>query len=282
MSKIFKPTYLYVKTHNITGLKYFGKTVVKDPFKYLGSGTRWRNHLEKHGNDISTEIIGLFYDEDECKKVALQFSIDNNIVESPNWANLKLEILDGGWDHITKEHNKRGIETFKSRPQEEQDAVNKKKSQPGRLNGMYGIDRSGKNNPRYGVTLSEEQKQKSREKMKGKVNGVLPTGEIIHVKCDDIRFTTGELKHIGVGKTLGKLITGETICVECDDPRFKTGELIHPNVGKKRTDSEKQHLSKIVSTLKWYNNGKETIRRTESPGQDWVRGRLPKIKYFSE
>jgi hypothetical protein len=26
MSKQFKPTYLYIKTHNITGLKYFGKT----------------------------------------------------------------------------------------------------------------------------------------------------------------------------------------------------------------------------------------------------------------
>lgn len=29
----FLPTYLYIKTHNQTGLKYFGKTT-KDPFKY--------------------------------------------------------------------------------------------------------------------------------------------------------------------------------------------------------------------------------------------------------
>ena len=26
--KQFKPTYLYVKTHNVTGLKYFGKTTL--------------------------------------------------------------------------------------------------------------------------------------------------------------------------------------------------------------------------------------------------------------
>ena len=28
---MFKPTYLYVKTHNKTGLKYFGKTTTPDP-----------------------------------------------------------------------------------------------------------------------------------------------------------------------------------------------------------------------------------------------------------
>jgi 5-methylcytosine-specific restriction endonuclease McrA len=40
--------YLYVKTHNKTGLKYLGKTE-QDPFVYLGSGKRWLNHLNKHG-----------------------------------------------------------------------------------------------------------------------------------------------------------------------------------------------------------------------------------------
>lgn len=97
---MFKPTYLYVKTHNVTGLKYFGKTVRKNPQKYLGSGCRWKNHLKVHGNDISTEIIGYFTDEGECKRVALKFSKDNDIVNSKEWANLKEETLDGGWDHI--------------------------------------------------------------------------------------------------------------------------------------------------------------------------------------
>lgn len=83
----FRPTYLYVKTHNITGLKYFGKTV-SNPFVYKGSGKVWRRHIEKHGNDVYTEVIGFFENEDECKKIALEFSVKNNIVDSSEWANL--------------------------------------------------------------------------------------------------------------------------------------------------------------------------------------------------
>ncbi len=55
--------YLYKKTHNITGLQYLGKTT-KDPYKYKGSGTRWLNHLNIHGFDITTEILK------ECKSKA--------------------------------------------------------------------------------------------------------------------------------------------------------------------------------------------------------------------
>jgi hypothetical protein len=39
--------YLYVKTHNITGLKYLGYTSRKNPHKYTGSGTRWLNQYAK-------------------------------------------------------------------------------------------------------------------------------------------------------------------------------------------------------------------------------------------
>jgi hypothetical protein len=88
--------YLYVKTHNITGLKYFGKTTRKDPHKYKGSGIYWKNHLKKHGNDFSTDIVGIFNNEVDCKNFALEFSDKNNIVDSEQWANLKEENgLDG-------------------------------------------------------------------------------------------------------------------------------------------------------------------------------------------
>jgi hypothetical protein len=39
--------YLYVKTHNNTGMKYLGKTTKPDPHKYPGSGKRWTRHLKK-------------------------------------------------------------------------------------------------------------------------------------------------------------------------------------------------------------------------------------------
>ena len=91
-----KPIYLYIKTHNKTGLKYFGKTIRKDPYLYLGSGKVWRRHLRKYGNDITTEILNVYEDKEKCLKDAIKFSIENNIVESKEWANLKIETLDGG------------------------------------------------------------------------------------------------------------------------------------------------------------------------------------------
>jgi hypothetical protein len=94
--KQFKPTYLYVKTHNQTGLKYFGKTS-KNPHTYKGSGKYWVRHLNVYGRDISTEIIGYFEDAVECSAAAIEFSVKNNIVSSNDWANLINENgLDGG------------------------------------------------------------------------------------------------------------------------------------------------------------------------------------------
>lgn len=92
---------LYVKTHNTTGLKYFGKTTRKDPGKYYGSGKYWLRHLRKHGKDISTEIIGIYSDPQLCEEAALAFSRENDIVNSPDWANL---IEENGMDGAPKGH----------------------------------------------------------------------------------------------------------------------------------------------------------------------------------
>lgn len=98
--------HLYVKTHNVTGLKYFGKTTSKDPYEYKGSGKYWVRHIKKYGYDVTSEIIGSYTDLEECKQIALQFSIDNDIVNSKDWANLKLECLDGGWDYVNENYSK--------------------------------------------------------------------------------------------------------------------------------------------------------------------------------
>ena len=99
-----KPIYLYIKQHSITKLKYFGKTY-KDPNKYMGSGKHWLRHIKKHGiNYVETIWYQLFTDEQELITYALNFSIQNNIVESSQWANLKNENgLDGGFDKHTQE-----------------------------------------------------------------------------------------------------------------------------------------------------------------------------------
>ena len=112
---MFKPTYLYIKQHNITGLKYFGKTTKKDPIKYKGSGSYWKNHVKKHGYDVTTEIIGYYTDEEKCKYDALEFSIKNNITESKEWANQMLEDGIGQHVHVTKEIHSKSRSTILER-----------------------------------------------------------------------------------------------------------------------------------------------------------------------
>lgn len=90
-------TYLYHKQHKQTGLNYFGKTT-KDPYIYRGSGKYWSAHLNKHGNNVETVQVWEFTDINECSKFALKFSLEHNIVESTEWANLRPENgLDGGY-----------------------------------------------------------------------------------------------------------------------------------------------------------------------------------------
>jgi hypothetical protein len=82
-------TYLYIKRHTITGLKYFGKTTKQDPYAYLGSGKLWLRHIKKHGKEfVVTDWVRLFANETELVEFALNFSKENNIVKSTEWANL--------------------------------------------------------------------------------------------------------------------------------------------------------------------------------------------------
>ena len=51
------PYYLYIKTHQTTGLKYLGYTT-HDPYTYSGSGIDWKTHCQIYGkNLVNTEII---------------------------------------------------------------------------------------------------------------------------------------------------------------------------------------------------------------------------------
>lgn len=95
---IYKPTRLYVKRHSVTGLRYFGKSIRKDIEKYKGSGTRWYNHIKKHGKEhVVTEWVSdWFYDKEELVSFALSFSEIFDVVDSDEWANLIAENgLDG-------------------------------------------------------------------------------------------------------------------------------------------------------------------------------------------
>lgn len=156
MAVPFKPTYLYVKTYLITGLKYFGKTVKTDPIKYKGSGKHWLNHLKKHGNFVATEIIGLFTDEKECKDFALLFSETNKIVKSKEWANLIPEDGITGWGtgisnpahNMTPEQNKKKGDHCRGKKKPEISKMFSGSGNPmfGRNDQTYGIVKKSKGN----------------------------------------------------------------------------------------------------------------------------------------
>ena len=95
-------TTLLYKVHNVTGLRYFCKTVSEGIAldQYKGSGTLWKRHIKVHGNDVTTEIIAQFPDitgwEEAIAPFALKYSRDNDIVADKSWANLIEENgLDG-------------------------------------------------------------------------------------------------------------------------------------------------------------------------------------------
>jgi hypothetical protein len=87
--------FLYVKTHNVTGLKYLGQTV-QNPHKYTGSGLKWVRHYQKYGKDISTHVIFSTYNKEELKWWARYFSELWDVVDSEEWANLIEETGEEG------------------------------------------------------------------------------------------------------------------------------------------------------------------------------------------
>ncbi len=157
---------LYIKTHNTTGIKYFGRTNKEDSHKYRGSGTHWKRHIEKHGYDVSTIILKEFEDGDlTIKSYATEFSKIYDVVKSPKWANMIIE--DGchssgflsGVDHPL--YGKIGDECHNF-GRKHSDDVNKSKGRSGILNGNYGVE------------CTEEKKQRIRDgqpSMSGKNNG---------------------------------------------------------------------------------------------------------------
>lgn len=93
-----KRTYIYVK-QSPKGLLYLGKTV-QDPYKYEGSGLRWKRHLSSHdlkNKDLQTWILHETFNEEEVKQLGLYYSNLFNVVKSDSWANMKEEMGDGGF-----------------------------------------------------------------------------------------------------------------------------------------------------------------------------------------
>ena len=97
---------LYLKTHNITGKKYLGKTK-KNPLKYKGSGTDWNSHLEKYGDDVSTKVLFQTESKSKLKSQGQYYSELWDIVRSKEFLNKKIESGDGGGAPWTDERREK-------------------------------------------------------------------------------------------------------------------------------------------------------------------------------
>lgn len=123
-----------IKTHNITKLKYLCKTILEGKRfnEYVGSGKYWLNHIKAHGNNISTEIIYETDDFENFKKFAIDKSIEYDVINSSEWANL---ILEGGegFHGNHKEETKNKIScSSKGRHISEEAKINMSKAQKGK------------------------------------------------------------------------------------------------------------------------------------------------------
>lgn len=250
--------YLYVKTHNITRLKYFGRTIRKDPHKYKGSGKYWKNHIKKHGYNVTTEIIETFTNIEKCIEFSTNFSIENNIVESKEWANLKLETIDGGFDHINKLpieiRRERSICWWKSLSLEEQQVINSKKRNFGDKNGMFGVHRYGENAPMFGKNMSLESKLLISEANKNKF--------VVKDKISN--------QIIGlIDKNHENIINGTWISINKDKKASKETKKKLSLAAKKRNAKPPSAKNKF-----WWNNGIICKRSDFCPGEGYVRGRI--------
>jgi hypothetical protein len=187
---MFRPTALLVQTHNVTGLKYFCKTIhLNKVHWYKGSGTVWKRHLKKHGNDVSTGIMGVYYDRKRCVETALEFSRTHDIVASKEWANLVEENAEtgaqGGDKHPMwgKPHPQKGTTTSKL-----------KGRYVGALNPMYGKPSPMRGKHNAGASLAH----KGRKRPEGggkKPHAVIGTKDGVTVEfnsvADAARFING-------------------------------------------------------------------------------------------
>lgn len=177
-----KQHFIYLTTNLINNKKYIGKHHGELDDDYLGSGTLLKQAIKKYGKkNFQREILFISKTAEENSQKEKEFIKVFNAVEDRNFYNIH-EGGDGG--------NTRAGWT------EEQKALYSKK---------LSMKNSGKKNPRYGVKLTEETKNKIRQNR-----------DISYMKTEEYR------------KNMSKAVSGE-----------KNGMY-----GKHHTEESKQLMSK--------------------------------------
>jgi hypothetical protein len=176
--KKFYPTYLCIKTHTITGLKYFCKTTKHNYHSYSGSGIYWKRHLKEHGWHFTTELLGFYTNKEECTAAAINFSIDNDIVKVAGadgkkiWANQIMENgLDGG-DTSRTLYNPHSEESKKKMSDSRKGSIpwnkGKKGVNPGNTNSRTDEQKDKISKKLTGRKRNPESVNKTAEKLRGR------------------------------------------------------------------------------------------------------------------
>ena len=182
MTGSIQPTYLYIKQHSITGLKYFGKTC-QDPYKYKGSGRHWMRHFRKHGPEyIKTIWVSEpFTDAEDISEFAIFFSEEFDIIASKDWANMTIENgLDGAeFGRIVSEETRRKMsKSLKGKPL----SYETKRKISGSHKGKTHSDESKLKMSIFwsGRPKSNETKNKLSESLKGKTHSIETRKKMSH------------------------------------------------------------------------------------------------------
>lgn len=244
---------LYVKQHTKTGKKYFGMSRKYTP-KYLGSGVYWLKHIKKHGIKHVIELhVWEFDDQLKCTEFALEFSKENNIVESKEWANLREENgLDG---NISGE-----LLSSQTKELWAQDYYRE-----AHLNSLR----------TYSFRLLKSEQTKELWKNKDYVE-IQSVAHKEAVNTDEYRkwHSDNKKKLWQDANYREKTLKARE---NCYDEKYRLGAS---NRSKERwSDPEyKLKLKQSHSGKLWWNNNKEETKSHESPGFEWTRGRLKRTK----
>jgi len=233
--------YLYLKTHNKTGLKYLGKTV-QDPYTYKGSGNIWKKHINKHGYDVTTEILLETKDNDELREVGLKYSELWNIVESKSFANLKPEEGDGGAHPWSKESREKLSNSIKGRK----------------------------------ITNTDNMKATWRDcdVRNSRVDSIKRNFENKSFKEKHVEQLRQNSDYEKSSKTMSKLKWFNNGIRNCRKQEHPGDGWIEGRIkGYKCPNKSKQ-----LAGLYWWTDGKNNKRSKDSPGLDWYRGMVRNVQ----
>lgn len=157
--------FVYQITNLLNGKIYVGAHKGEPDDGYMGSGNMIMRAIRKHGVDNFRKDILLECETQEQMYLEEARIVTKEFIKREDTYNLTLGGY-GSFDHINsnpearKHASTKALNTFLSKPKEELERIYRSRALNGSRNFWFGKDRSGENNPRFGVKLDEDLKSR--------------------------------------------------------------------------------------------------------------------------